>query len=543
MKHLLFCLGLPVMMALFGQCGKDDDGGAAPTPGGNVFKLSASSWTVAASGGSKNLELEAPADWNVSVRYTESRDNWLAVDPVSGKAGKKTLKLVAAANSSAEHAREAVVTVKCGEEIKTVDVTQEVAASLSVKQTLYEVGYADTTVTVEVSANMAYTCQISPSATQWIEAVGPESKSALRDSSIRFRILANETNRSRSGAVSIVPEKGKRVDITVNQAGMPRFSIFQLNLWKECTQVPGAFDALVDQIVALQPDFGTFCELYKGGSEAIMPQLVTALARKGLTYYQTTVDGRALLSKYPIVESKRINAWMFKGVCNVDGRRIAIYPSHSQYIYYSCYYPRGYNDGGDNDDWSKMPGGPNTDVETILRRNELSGRPESARQMMADAKKEIADGALVFFAGDLNEPSHLDWGEDTKDLWDHNGCVVEWQTSKYLESEGWMDAYRVVYPDARKYPGLTWPCDNKDVAVSALAWAAEADERDRIDFIYYYPSEGLTLQSVCIVGPAGGIARSERVTEEHLDEVIEPAGGRWPSDHKGLLATFILSER
>lgn len=81
------------------------------------------------------------------------------------------------------------------------------------------------------------------------------------------------------------------------------------------------------------------------------------------------------------------------------------------------------------------------------------------------------------------------------------------------------------------------------MAVSELAWAAEADERDRIDYVYYYPAEGLTLQGVQIVGPSGGIARGERVAEEHLDEVIEPAGGRWPSDHKGLLVTFVLSER
>ncbi len=41
-----------------------------------------------------------------------------------------------------------------------------------------------------------------------------------------------------------------------------------------------AFNALVDQIVSLQPDFATFCELYKGGDEAIMPLLVDALKQK-----------------------------------------------------------------------------------------------------------------------------------------------------------------------------------------------------------------------------------------------------------------------
>ena len=76
-----------------------------------------------------------------------------------------------------------------------------------------------------------------------------------------------------------------------------------------------------------------------------MPPARGRTETKGLTYYQSRVDGRGLLSKYRITETQKINEWMFKGVCNVDGRRIAVYPSHANYVYYSCYYPRGYNDG------------------------------------------------------------------------------------------------------------------------------------------------------------------------------------------------------
>lgn len=76
----------------------------------------------------------------------------------------------------------------------------------------------------------------------------------------------------------------------------------------------------------------------------VMKKLVAALKERGLTYYAETGFGkggggaRGLLSKYPIEETELINSWMFKGVCNVDGKRIAIYPSHSNYVYYSCYY-------------------------------------------------------------------------------------------------------------------------------------------------------------------------------------------------------------
>ncbi len=117
-----------------------------------------------------------------------------------------------------------------------------------------------------------------------------------------------------------------------------------------------------------------------------MPPARGRTETKGLTYYQSRVDGRGLLSKYRITETQKINEWMFKGVCNVDGRRIAVYPSHANYVYYSCYYPRGYNDGGNNGDWSKMATGPNTDVALILERNRLSGRPQSTQQFIDDAK-------------------------------------------------------------------------------------------------------------------------------------------------------------
>lgn len=92
------------------------------------------------------------------------------------------------------------------------------------------------------------------------------------------------------------------------------------------------------------------------------------------------------------------------------------------------------------------------------------------------------------------------------------------------------------------YPGLTWPADNKDVDVSTLVWAGDADERDRIDFVYYYPRQGLSVEKAQIVGPSGTIVRSQRVENDSKDEFIAPAGGHWPSDHKGLLITFKLDD-
>lgn len=280
----------------------------------------------------------------------------------------------------------------------------------------------------------------------------------------------------------------------------------------------------------------------------VMKKLVAALKERGLTYYAETGFGkggggaRGLLSKYPIEETELINSWMFKGVCSVDGKRIAIYPSHSNYVYYSCYYPRGYNDGGGNSGWEKLPDGPNTDVSEILERNALSGRPESAREFVENAKKELDKGAIVILAGDLNEPSHLDWVESTKDMFEHNGCIVPWQTSLLLTESGFIDAFRQMYPDPATHPGLTWPVNNEGIPVSDLAWAAEADERDRIDYIYYYPDSRFSLVDIKMVGPTGTIVRGERVAADTQEPIIDQAGEHWPSDHRGLLMTIRWNE-
>lgn len=111
-----------------------------------------------------------------------------------------------------------------------------------------------------------------------------------------------------------------------------------------------------------------------------------------------------------------------------------------------------------------------------------------------------------------------------------------------MYDNGFIDAYRETYPNVVDYPGLTWPADNKDVDVSTLVWAGDADERDRIDFVYYYPRQGLSVEKAQIVGPSGTIVRSQRVENDSKDEFIAPAGGHWPSDHKGLLITFKLDE-
>ncbi|GHS91393.1 hypothetical protein FACS1894203_2060 [Bacteroidia bacterium] len=47
------------------------------------------------------------------------------------------------------------------------------------------------------------------------------------------------------------------------------------------------------------------------------------------------------------------------------------------------------------------------------------------------------------------------------------------------------------------------------------------------------------MKNSVIVGPKGSIVRSQRVDECSQDIFIEPLNA-WPTDHKAVLATFVL---
>ena len=114
---------------------------------------------------------------------------------------------------------------------------------------------------------------------------------------------------------------------------------------------------------------------------------------------------------------------------------------------------------------------------------------------------------------------------------------VTWVRSKLLYEAGFRDAYRVKYPNPITHPGFTFPSDNPAMPVERLTWAPEADERDRIDFIYYIPATGWEVEDAVIVGPKSSIIRSQRVEEDSQDTFSTPAD-IWPTDHKGVLIKF-----
>lgn len=89
---------------------------------------------------------------------------------------------------------------------------------------------------------------------------------------------------------------------------------------------------------------------------------------------------------------------------------------------------------------------PITDEEEVLKANRQSFRDETIRAFIQEVQSDIQQGRPIIMGGDFNEPSHLDWQADTKDLWDHNGAIIHWDCSMMLSKAGFKDAYRENFP-------------------------------------------------------------------------------------------------
>lgn len=313
--------------------------------------------------------------------------------------------------------------------------------------------------------------------------------------------------------------------------------LLQLNIWQEGVMVKNGYEALADELARADADFVMLSEVRNYKGTRFCDRIVASLKERGKTYYSFYSYDSGLLSKYPIVDSSVIfpengdHGSIYKLVADWEGEPVCVYTAHLDYLNCSYYRVRGY----DGSTWDKIE--PDTDVESLLADNVASQRDDAIRLFLADAEKEIAKGHLVFIGGDFNEPSHLDWVEATKDSAGHRGVVIPWTVSTMLSQSGFEDTYRQQYPDPVKNPGYTYPADCKDAEVERLTWTPDADERERIDFIYYYPQKGLKLMSANIYGPQGSIRNSQRVKENTEDVFIEPLGV-WPTDHKGLLVCF-----
>lgn len=200
------------------------------------------------------------------------------------------------------------------------------------------------------------------------------------------------------------------------------FTVLQWNIWQEGTMIEGGFEAIADEVAQVDADIVFFSEVRNYNGTFFISRIIEALKKRGKTYYgeHNPLDV-GILSKYNISQQEIIYpnsgcGSILKATIGIAGHTIAVYSAHLDYKNYACYLPRGYN----GSTWKKMTQ-PVHNADSILAANRIAFREEAIEVFIENARQDIAEGAIVLLGGDFNEPSHLDWQEDTKDLWDHMG--------------------------------------------------------------------------------------------------------------------------
>ena len=116
------------------------------------------------------------------------------------------------------------------------------------------------------------------------------------------------------------------------------FTVLQWNIWQEGTQVPGGYDAIVEEIVRLKPDFVTFSEVRNYRNTRFCDRIVQSLKSKGETYYSFYSYDSGLLSRHPITDSLTVypekddHGSIYKMTSTINGHKIAVYTAHLDYL-------------------------------------------------------------------------------------------------------------------------------------------------------------------------------------------------------------------
>jgi endonuclease/exonuclease/phosphatase family metal-dependent hydrolase len=213
--------------------------------------------------------------------------------------------------------------------------------------------------------------------------------------------------------------------------------------------------------------------------------------KTGYPYYNL---GLQLLSKYPIHEPSGAEG-LYALIEVEPGYVVAMFNTHLDYVRYG---PRLYLDG--------MPL-----AEVLASEDEV--RTRSIEVLTPSIEALLDEGYPVFLTGDLNQPSSLDYTEETVGMREGVTEAIPWPVSEVLLDIGMRDTFREIHPDPVENPGLTH--GNPDFKQGGFG--------DRID--YLYAGGPATTQSSELVGEVGG---------PNVDREYDP----WTSDHRAVLSTF-----
>lgn len=282
------------------------------------------------------------------------------------------------------------------------------------------------------------------------------------------------------------------------------FKVMAWNILHGGNDIENGPEQVIQIIREIDPDVILMVETY-GSGKRIADSLgynFHLIAKEGTALDDKNIN-LSIFSKFPFGERIDTEYPFYLGGREVlvHGRTIRLFSNWFHYL-----------------PWENEPEEMGMSTAELLDWEKTETRYNMIQKVLPYLKKYSAatDSIPMIFGGDMNSPSHLDWGEATKEI--HNGLQVPWYSTKVLEDLGLIDTYRTVHPDPIAHPGITW--DSKGVK-----------DEHRIDYIFY---KGEALKPVA--------------SDSHMAHLGEPfsINGKtfpYPSDHGFVVTTFSFKSR
>lgn len=166
-------------------------------------------------------------------------------------------------------------------------------------------------------------------------------------------------------------------------------------------------------------------------------------------YHRLIADNLSIYSRHPIVKTYtfpgKVSTFNFGGAeIDVNGKHVRVFDTWLHYLPDARLVPTDK---------------PEAD---ILAWDDEGSRDDEIRAILSvlGLMMEECDSIPIIMGGDFNSHSHLDWTEDTKDMYNHGGATVRWTVSEEMAKAGFKDSFREVNPDPVKNLGTTWFSDN-----------------------------------------------------------------------------------
>ena len=212
MKRSLIYIVLAAAAAMIaGGCKEQEPVVPPPSDVPEITLTSGETAAISDEGGSAEITFKATADWSAT-----STEVWLTVSPKSGKAGDVGVTVTATPNNEYDP-RTATITLACGEDSKTVTVTQKQKGALVISENLQPIGAEGGKITITAKANSDVTAKVDDQAKDWIRDI---TTKGLTDYAFEFEVDPNDSEEARSGNIVFTNENGSET-ITVTQEGKP----------------------------------------------------------------------------------------------------------------------------------------------------------------------------------------------------------------------------------------------------------------------------------------------------------------------------------